>query len=166
MVMTESRVGNTVITLTPHLSANWPETKRFLWCLGTAVFLVAAGCLVAGAWLVLPFAGLEFVLVVWFMHRVCFRLTYLYQSIQIEPGRVVVRQGARRPEREWVLDRPAVHVHIIKPVNDFDILRVSLQDDHTYLPVGEFLNGAGREAARRALRGAGLTETSDRWWLP
>lgn len=164
MVVTESGAGHTIVTLTPHLSANWLGTKRFLLCQGVAVFVVALICLEAGAWPVMLLAVLEFALVFWFMYRVCFRLSWLYQRIDIGPGQIVIHQGVRHPQREWVLARPAARLHVSKPANEFDLLKLSLQDDHTRLPVGSFLNGVGREQARRALRHAGLLETSDRWW--
>jgi len=132
--------------------------------LATAVFVVAAGWSAAGLWLVLPFAGLEFGLVAYFMYRVCYRLSYLSQRIIIEPHRVVMRRGIKSAQREWVLARPQAHLHVNKPVNDFHLALLWLKDDHQQLPVADFLNAQGREQARHALLGAGLVETTDRWW--
>ncbi|ASK34304.1 hypothetical protein CEK62_07890 [Alcanivorax sp. N3-2A] len=164
MVVTETSARGTIVTLSPHLSATWPENKRFLLLLATAVFAVAAGWSAAGLWLVLPFAGLEFGLVTYFMYRVCYRLSYLSQQIIIEPQRVVIRRGIKSAQREWILTRPQAHLHVNKPVNDFHLALLWLKDDQLQLPVADFLNAEGREQARHALLGAGLVETSDRWW--
>lgn len=165
MVLSETRAGTTVITLRPHLSADWRQVKRFMALIAAVVFVVAAAWSAAGIWLALPFAGLEVGLVCFLMHRVCFRLSYLYQRITIEPERVLIEQGVRGPpRRRWELSRPDAHLHVILPARSVDLPRLILRDDESGLEVGAFLHGEGREQARRALRGAGLMETSDRWW--
>jgi uncharacterized membrane protein len=164
MVVTQSCQAGTVITLSPHVSATWKETKYFLMLLASVVFVVAACWALVGLWLILPFAGLEMGAVAWLTYRVCFRLSHLHQQIIIEPRRVVVRRGVKVPQREWILPRPQAHLHVLKPINDFHLATLWLRDDEQQLSVGDFLNGDGREEARRALLRAGLTETSDRWW--
>ncbi|MBL7248984.1 DUF2244 domain-containing protein [Alloalcanivorax marinus] len=165
MVRSETRDGITTITLTPHLSADWPQVKRFMALIAAVVFMVAAAWTAAGIWLALPFAGVEVGLICYLMYRVCFRLSYLYQRVVIEPERVRVEQGVRGPpRREWLLRRPDAHLHLTMPVKEVDLMRLRLCDDHGGVELGAFLNGEGREAARQALRRAGLIETADRWW--
>ncbi|HAB06289.1 MAG TPA: DUF2244 domain-containing protein, partial [Alcanivorax sp.] len=50
MVATESRNGVTVVTLKPHLSADWPQVKRFIALIAVVVFTVAAAWTLAGIW--------------------------------------------------------------------------------------------------------------------
>ncbi|MCU5787340.1 DUF2244 domain-containing protein [Alloalcanivorax marinus] len=164
-VLSEHRADTTVITLRPHLSADWRQVKRFMALIAAVVFVVAAAWSAAGIWLALPFAGFEVGLLCYLMHRVCFRLSYLYQRITIEPGRVLIEQGVRGPpRRRWELSRPDAHLHVILPARSVDLMRLTLRDDRTGLEVGAFLHADAREQARRALRDAGLMETSDRWW--
>ncbi len=164
MVATESRNGVTVVTLKPHLSADWPQVKRFIALIAVVVFTVAAAWTLAGIWLALPFAFMEVGLIGYLLYRVCFRLSYLHQRIAVERGRVVLHEGVRGPDREWILARPAAHLHVVLPVKEVDMIGLHLCDDDTRLELGAFLNGDGREQARQALRDAGLVETSDRWW--
>mgnify|MGYP000367637692 FL=1 len=164
MVATESRSGVTVVTLKPHLSADWPQVKRFILLIAVVVFTVAAAWTASGIWLALLFALLAVGLIAYLLYRVCSRLSYLHQRIAVEPGRVVLREGVHGPDQEWVLARPAAHLHVILPVKEVDMIGLHLCDDDTRLELGVFLNGDGREEARRALRDAGLVETSDRWW--
>ena len=73
MVATESRNGVTVVTLKPHLSADWPQVKRFIALIAVVVFTVAAAWTLAGIWLALPFAFIEVGLIGYLLYRVCFR---------------------------------------------------------------------------------------------
>ena len=165
MVRSETRDGITTITLTPHLSADWPQVKRFMVLIAAVVFVVAAAWSAAGIWLALPFAGFEVGLICYLMYRVCFRLSYLYQRIVIEPHQVRVEQGMRGPpRRQWVLRRPDAYLHLTMPEKEVDMMRLRLCDDQVGVELGTFLNNEGREAARQALRQAGLVETADRWW--
>lgn len=93
MVATESRNGVTVVTLKPHLSADWPQVKRFIALIAVVVFTVAAAWTLAGIWLALPFAFIEVGLIGYLLYRVCFRLSYLHQRIAVERGRVVLHEA-------------------------------------------------------------------------
>ncbi len=164
MVATEQRNGVTVVTLKPYLSADWRQVKRFILLIAVVVFTVSAAWTLAGIWLALPFAFLEVGIIGYLLYRVCFRLSYLHQRIVVEPGRVILREGVRGPDREWILVRPEAHLYVQLPAKEVDMIGLHLCDDATRLPLGAFLNGDDREQARRALRAAGLVETTDRWW--
>ena len=100
------------------------------------VFTVAAAWTLAGIWLALPFAFIEVGLIGYLLYRVCFRLSYLHQRIAVERGRVVLHEGVRGPDREWILARPAAHLHVVLPVKEVDMIGLHLCDDDTRLELG------------------------------
>lgn len=61
----------TIITLSPNQSASWKETKTMITCMVILVMVIALGWTLSGAWIILPFAGLEVGLFAYFMYRVC-----------------------------------------------------------------------------------------------
>ena len=59
----------TVIKLSPNQSASWRETKIVITIMVLLVMSIAIGWTMAGAWIILPFAGLEVGLFAYFMYR-------------------------------------------------------------------------------------------------
>ena len=72
----------TVIKLSTNQSASWRETKIVITIMVLLVMSIAIGWTMAGAWIILPFAGLEVGLFAYFMYRIC-RQGFAQQIITI-----------------------------------------------------------------------------------
>ncbi|GGO75213.1 hypothetical protein GCM10010982_39850 [Bowmanella pacifica] len=101
--------------------------------------LVALVWSLAGAWLILPFAGLEVSLLAYLAYRVC-RDTYNQQVLHIEPGHVVLTQGRYRTVKQWRLKRAQSSFVIYAPAHSLSPRQVELRDQHQSCRIGEKLN--------------------------
>ena len=84
MLETISLQGKKRLRLTPNRSASWQDTKWLMLIFAVAVFTIAIGWAVVGVWIILPFAGVEVVLLIFIMYQVS-RSTYRWETIDIAP---------------------------------------------------------------------------------
>lgn len=86
-------MANKTFVISPSFEANWSESVWFLASLGTVLFAVAVLFTTMGLWLIIPFAGLEFVFVAWCLHRSAERsldrhvITINNHTVRLEKGR-------------------------------------------------------------------------------
>lgn len=164
MVVSESHNQAVTITLSPHQSATWPETKLFISIIGGFVLMIGFFWAWMGAYLVLPFAGLEVGLLAYFMRKVSFA-TYRREVITIKSDQVVVRAGMHAIEKCLTMERSATHVIVTKGLRQTDPVKLSLSDSQSYIDIGEFLNCDEQVLVHDALKQAGLTMQSAEWWV-
>lgn len=82
---------DTQIVTKPNASASSESVLRLLVCLGVLTFIIALAFLRMGAWLVLPFAGLEFVLLI-LAFVVVMRHSGNYEMISISENQVEIER--------------------------------------------------------------------------
>lgn len=97
MVVSESRpeTKEQVLVLTPNRSLTWRQTQYFLAASSVALVLVATIFAVKGYWLILPFAGLELLVLVYCSYLVVLA-TYRCEVIRIGEHSVTVERGYLR----------------------------------------------------------------------
>ena len=96
MVAVSSRKGSLQIVLTPNRSASWRFNCTPLKLFGVVIFAIAIGWSLMGVWIILPFAGIEFALLVYFVYRTsqaCYRKEVLY----LDTDQISVERGRRSP---------------------------------------------------------------------
>src|SRR5690606_5899278 len=108
MVLSDRHNGLTIITLLPNRSATWAETRLLLFIICGITLAIGVFWAFVGAWLVLPFSGLEAALVAYVLYRVCHG-TYQRQVITCSAEQVLVQIGAHFPKRSWSLERARTH---------------------------------------------------------
>ena len=164
MVVSESNNQGVTITLSPHQSASWPETKLFIFIFGGFVLMIGLFWAWMGAYLVLPFAGLEVGLLAYFMRKVSFA-TYNKEVITIKKDQVVIRAGMHAIERSLRMDRDAAHIIVTKGKHRRDPMKLKLSDSDVDIYIGDFLNCDEQQMAHDALKQAGLTMQNEEWWV-
>lgn len=165
-VVTSQQVGGeTLITLQPNCSATRRQSLLFLALISGVTFSVALVWAISGAWLVLPFAGLEIAVLTYVMLRVI-KSSDRMQVIRITRQAVEVEEGEYYPVQRWHFTRPDAHVSVREAENPVDCIGLTLNDGHQALEVGAFLNQNDRLQTRDALRQSGLMICSERWWKP
>lgn len=152
-----------MIVLTPNRSASWSQTKILLWILCPFVLLVALAWSLSGAWLILPFAGLEVGLLSYLMYRVS-QQSYRREVITITANDIRVQQGLRYPNRLWRLPVPDTYLHVAQGALHHDLPDLTLSAGQIRLPIGRFLNQPDRLETRQQLAQAGLMVCCNRWW--
>ena len=108
-----------------------------------------------GAWLVLPFSGLEAALVAYLMYRVC-QGTYQRQVITCSASQVMVQFGSQFPRRSWILPRHGAHLAISEARHPLDPRILKLVDGSHNIELGSFLNRDDKEKALQLFKAAGL----------
>lgn len=151
------------LILSPNRSATWPQAKVYCLIFGCPCLLIALSWLWAGAWLILPFAGLELMLLFGLMRYVNGQ-NLRKEVIDIIPGKVVVTVGNRQPESSTVLNRPMAHVCVTHPKHPIGEKEIHLADGNKSITIGGFLNQDDRAQLEALLQSSGLMICLDRWW--
>lgn len=141
------------------------QTRMLIIALSTIVLLIGLGWSLMGAYLIMPFAGLEVGLFAYFMTKVC-NSTYEKQVIVIDAEHILIQSGKHSIEHTEKLDRPAAYVLVLEPELPSDPIELKLTDSKSGCKVGSFLNHSDKIEARQAFKKAGLVELNEKWWVP
>lgn len=155
MVISNHDEHGTTITLLPNQSADWRQTRLFLFLICGTMLVVGLFWAVVGAWVVLPFSGLEAALVAWLLYRVS-RDTYRRQVITLGTDHLRVQFGTHFPQRSWDFDRHEARLAVTEPAHHLDGPLLQLYDARHSLELGRFLNSEDKRAALASLKAAGL----------
>lgn len=159
----QHRTDHTVrITLHPNRSASWHETKRFLWLLAVPIVIIAIGWTFVGAWLVLPFAGIEFGLCVFLFYRVC-HASYHQQRLELDPQQIRISEGYRHWHETQIARRGAL-LNVLETEQHWRLPRLQLVNDNATVNVGHFLNLEDRQALIEILSREGIIVCRNHWW--
>jgi uncharacterized membrane protein len=153
----------TVIKLSPNQSASWRETKIVITIMVLLVMSIAIGWTMAGAWIILPFAGLEVGLFAYFMYRIC-RQGFAQQIITITADQVLIESGIQRREVARTYHRELLSFEIKETERDWHLPDIVLCLDNYRLSIGEFLNQDDRILLKDALQHSGLPLSRTHWW--
>ena len=154
--------------LTPHRSLSPAGFLIFMAVLGGISFVTGMVFLLAGAWPVFGFFGLDVLLVYW-AFRLNYRSAQAYEQVTVTPSELTVRKVSHRGGvREWTLNPVWVRLHRDEH-EEFGLQRLFLESQgrrltHRRLPAaaGEgklragLVRRAGGSEARTDADGAGL----------
>ncbi len=163
MVATQTYGAQTRVILSPNRSANWQQIKWVVILMTVFVLCIAIAWSLVGAWMVLPFAGIEVGLFGFFMYRVN-RLCHSQQVITILDKSIVVECGIESPTSVYHFERNATHLAITEPKSNMDKPQLVLCDDNRHFEIGQFLNQDDSKLAKRTLIANGLIPVSNQWW--
>ena len=155
MVENHQHADTTIITLLPNRSATWEETRWFVAAICATTLLIGMTMTFLGAWMVLPFSGVEALLVAWLFYRVC-QSTYQRQVITCSAQQVLVQFGTHFPKRSWQLERGRTRLSVTEPPHPLAPLKLVIADTSHSIELGAFLNKEDKEIAVKQLRLAGM----------
>jgi uncharacterized membrane protein len=147
--------GTATIVLLPNRSATWAETKVFVAVICATTLIIGLFWTFIGAWMVLPFSGLEALLVVYVFYRVC-QSTYQRQVITCDADKVTVQIGMHFPKRTWTLERQRTRLAVTTATHALAPLTLVIADTLNSIELGSFLNKDDKELALSELRRTGL----------
>lgn len=156
MVQRLKHKGGTQLLLTPNHSLSWRGNVRVWLALCALSLTVAMGMASVGAWVVLPFVGLELAalaIAIYVTARACQRqevLTITAEELHLE-------KGIYRKQAEWHLPRPYAWVRLNAPPNPFAPPRLFLVHRNVEISLASFLNLDDTEALVNILESNGLT---------
>lgn len=111
--------------------------------LALAIIGIGAGFAVAGAWLILPFAGLE-VLALGMAFLLSGRHAADYERIELEHGRLTVEVGEGPRTARYAMDACAARVAVCREAWGYGVPRVHLRGAHGSVELGRHLDGERR----------------------
>lgn len=97
-----------------------------------------------GAWVILPFAGLEAGLLFYLTYRVCLE-TYHQEVLYISDTAIEMEYGKDFPKKRWSFDRAQSEVEVINPHHSLSPPEILIKSSATDIPVGERLNMSDKE---------------------
>lgn len=142
------------IRLLPNRSATWRQTLYVLAGLNVVSLSVGVGWALRGAWVILPFAGLEVVLLTYLVYRVMLN-TYKQEVVYIEPDAIRVESGISSPVWTRTFDRNSSEFVITHPRHSLSPAEISIDTPEQSLRVGLFLNPADSDKLVELIRYSG-----------
>jgi uncharacterized membrane protein len=143
-------------TITPHRSLGRKGFIIVMCALGGISFIAGMVFLIAGAWPVMGFFGLDVLLVYW-AFRANYRAAAAYEQVTVTPSELTVRKVSHRGElAEWTLN--PVWTKLDKQTHEeYGIEKLFLVSRGRKLAIANFLGPAEKEDFAAAL-GAALGE--------
>jgi uncharacterized membrane protein len=140
--------------LTPHRSMGWPGFIAVMTAVG-AVNLVGAVIFTSiGAWPVLPFLGLD-VLVIFLAFRANYRHARAFEEVIVTPTEIRIRKVTWHGHaREWRFNPAWTRLRQTRDEEDGQVLGLTLDEGRRRLDIATFLPPVEREGFGRALTAA------------
>lgn len=142
--------------LTPNRSMSWQGNMRIWLALFALTVIIVTGFSLIGAWLILPFAGLELAALAagfYYSSRQCQK----QEVLVLGPDLVRLEKGMKRREMEWEMPRQYTRVWQDEPRHPFTPSKLYLQFRDEEIPLGGFLNLDDTDALLAILRRYGIT---------
>lgn len=149
--------GNDIqVLLTPNRSFSWRGNVAILLSLCALMLVIVIGMIWAGAWLVLPFAGLELLALtaaLYYTARKCQR-----QEVLVITGDTLrLEKGVYRKQAQWELPRRYTRVRLARPRHPWTPPQLYLNHRDTEVPLAPFLNLEDMNNLIGTLERSGLT---------
>jgi len=147
MIEQHHQQNQTQLILTPNRSMSWETNKKILLAIFILNMTVALAWAYMGAWLVLPFAGLEVFLVGVGMYYVSWKLSFK-QVITVEQESLILQKGVYFPKQEWRW--PRNEVTLVKVPSNYRMSppTLYLKYSNECIEIGDFLNRDDKKKLR------------------
>lgn len=153
-----SKSGQCLI-LAPNRSADWRTNRRLIAAVTLISAVIAGGFAYIGAWVVLPFAGVEVLALSSALYWVNWN-QYYRQVLWFEGSDLRIEKGFYRPQDCWHWQRQETAIHVSEPSVTGNPLAIYLARGALRVPIGEFLNAADRQTLLHTLKELGLNTRS------
>lgn len=127
------------LVLTPNRSLSWHGNVRIWAVLFVVSAIIATGFTLMGAWVIIPFAGLELIALacaIYHTSRKCQR----QEVISIDSNDIRLEKGRKQKQAEWTLPTRYARLRIDSPPHPFTPAKLSLAHRDTEVSIGGFLN--------------------------
>ena len=127
------------ITLRPNRSLSWRGNVALVCSLAVLALLIGGSFAVLGAWLILPFSGLEIILLFSCLYILARRNAH-QEVITFSPEQVRIERGISEPVQEWIYPRSWSSFHVEKPDANWASPIICIRNRGDSLELGSFLN--------------------------
>jgi uncharacterized membrane protein len=146
--------------LSPNRSATWQQTKHLIAAFALFISSIAIAWSLVGAWVILPFAGLEVGLLTLVMYLVS-KATYRWETLLISSNSIQVT-SSNGISIEFF--RPDTSLYYKKDLSLRCAPQLVLQAPLQQFEVGSFLNLEDKERVHKCMQKAGIAVCSNKWW--
>lgn len=144
------------LVLAPNRSASWHSNKCLLLIVGAVITAIAVGFAAIGAWMIVPFAGLEMLALGSALYWVNWQLHYR-QVLWFDGQQLRIEKGHYGPRQQWCWSRRDTAVHVSEQALPGRPLNIHLSCGALSIPIGEFLSADDSQALLQTLQQLGLT---------
>ena len=138
--------------LSPNRSATWQQTKHLIAAFALFISSIAIAWSLAGAWVILPFAGLEVGLLTLIMYLVS-KATYRWETLLISSNSIQVTSSTGISIEFF---RPDTSLYYKKDLSLKCVPQLVLQAPLQQFEVGSFLNLEDKERVHKCMQKAGI----------
>ncbi|MFT5277115.1 MAG: putative membrane protein [Glaciecola sp.] len=163
MVQLEKYDNSVALLLTPNRSLTWAEAKLIIAFMVAVVMIIALAWTFVGAWVVLPFAGVEVGLFAVLMYKVT-RSTYLKQLVVFTDQEITVEMGISRRQFKDSIPRFGTDIYYSETERDWHTPKITLQNGNRSIQIGQFLNADDMVVLREQIESLGFPICRQHWW--
>jgi uncharacterized membrane protein len=139
--------------VSPNYSMTWRENKIFIASLAVVSFSIAGGFALQGLWLILPFAGLEMIMLWGILYWSSLRATRC-EVISIDADNVKVEVGRNKMRHLHSFQRAWTRVELYPPARPHWQSRLVMRSKGKELEIGACLNDEERKTLAASIRKA------------
>ena len=139
------------IVLSPNLSARWQSTKIFLFIVSFFALSIGVAFALVGLWVILPFAGIEIIVLLLVMYRVA-RKCYRKQVIYMSAEKIRVEQGIAQPHSVWESELFWTRLIVQQPGHVWHASKIILRGRNEQIEIGAFLTEHEKKELIKKLR--------------
>jgi uncharacterized membrane protein len=127
-----------MIVARPNQSASWRANLWLLLLLSIPVLTIATGFALLGAWLILPFAGVEVLALGAALYHVSRKQQYRH-VITVSDDSVRIDKGYHCPLQRWRFARDSTGLAVTTERHPWEAPSLCMHDRHESVRLGEFL---------------------------
>lgn len=139
MVKIKHFAGGLQITLTPNRSMSWRHSMIVVAAIAVFCLSIAIVWFFLGAWLILPFAGLEVGLLLVLAYLVS-KATYQQQVLLLNDKHVSFHSGFPVAKLRVLLQKKTAELNQYETTHPEDVFPLFIKDARQQVRIGEFLN--------------------------
>ncbi len=151
------------LVLSPNRSSTWTEIKLVAGFISLITLTIGIGWALLGAWLILPFAGFEVILLVSMLYLIA-KQGLRKQVLYISTNHINISSGIRSPNKQWKLKRKHTCIYHYPPQHPDDSPTIYLQDEENKVRIGEFLNKSDLQKLLLLLDQMDIIILRQHWW--
>lgn len=144
-----------LLIVQPNCSASWQQNRRLLLLLTAWILLVSISFALAGAWVIIPFAGLEIAALAATLYYACWKLHHRH-VIRFDDQQIIIEKGVYYPKQRWVLPQNKTFLSVQLPTQQQGSKKLFICSDQAVIAVGDFLNKSDSEQLITQLKNRGL----------
>ncbi len=139
MVSSTRTATRLMIIARPNQSASWADNVLLLLALAVPVLTIAVIFALLGAWLILPFAGLELLALGTALYHVTWQQQFRH-VITLSEDSICIDKGHYAPQQQWHFSRHSTGLTITVQQHPWDGPQLCVHDRNESVILGEFLN--------------------------